>query len=316
MINIKYISTYLPKTYLNEKSLKPKLGKNYKKIIQYTGFKKIFFLSKKIENKEFIFKSLRNFFDKNKINLKEIDSIIFSSHSRDTEMPIMASAIQKKFELKKNMLGYDLPNSCSGFTNGLIHAHSFINSKTVKNVLLICCDFHSKKISKSNYNLLPVIGDGLSCIYITKENKNKFLCDFGIQGENSEILKIDKNQLAMNGMKVFEFAINAVPLTVNRILKKYKKKPSSIDFVVLHQPNKNINEHLIKKLPFLNKKFLINYNFGNLSSASIPANISKNFPNKIIKNKNFLFVGFGSGLSWSSVILKLRNTKIANVKFL
>ena len=140
MINIKYISSYLPKDFLDEAKLKKRLGTNYKKVIQYTGFKKIYFLSKKIKNSEFIFKSINNFLLKSKIDRQKIDSIIFSSHSRDNEMPIFASSIQSNLKLKKNILGYDLPNSCSGFTNGLIHAYSFISSKLVNNVLLICCD--------------------------------------------------------------------------------------------------------------------------------------------------------------------------------
>ncbi len=86
--------------------------------------------------------------------------------------------------------------------------------------------------------------------------------------------------------------------------------------MVLHQPNKNIFENLIKKLSIDNKKFISNYNHGNLSAASIPVNICKNFPNKIIRNKTFLFVGFGSGLSWSSIIMKLNRTKVEKIIYL
>ena len=139
---------------------------------------------------------------------KKIDAIIFSSHSRQNEMPIFAARIQEKFKIKNDIICYDLPGSCSGFTNGLIHASAFLNSGIVKRVLLICADTHSKIAEK---NLIPVIGDGISCIVIKIKKKNYL--DFGVDGKNNDILKIisNKNKLIMNGIKVFEFALTRVP---------------------------------------------------------------------------------------------------------
>ena len=96
---------------------------------------------------QFFFRALDKFF---KIDLehKKIDAIIFSSHSRQNEMPIFAARIQEKFKIKNNIICYDLPGSCSGFTNGLIHASAFLNSGIVKRVLLICADTHSKIAEK------------------------------------------------------------------------------------------------------------------------------------------------------------------------
>ena len=131
----------------------------------------------------------------------------------------------------------------------------------------------------------------------------------------NSILKISRsnNKLTMNGIKVFEFALKRVPETIDNILLKSGIKKNQIDYYSFHQPNKSMFEHIIKKLGLKKKNILSCFDFGNTSAASIPIAICKNFPNKYIKNKLFLFCGFGSGLSWSTVLLKLKNTFVGKV---
>ena len=38
---------------------------------------------------------------------------------------------------RNNIFCFDLPNSCTGFTNGLIHAYSLIKSGVIKNKILL-----------------------------------------------------------------------------------------------------------------------------------------------------------------------------------
>jgi len=151
---------------------------------------------------------------------------------------------------------------------------------------------------------------------IEKNNKNQIKYDYGVDGKNNKILKIENNTLSMDGIKVFEFASNRVPETISRVLNKSKSIKNKIDYVVLHQPNRNIAENLKKRINIHSGNFISNYDHGNLSAASIPVNLSKNFPNKVLENKIFLFVGFGSGLSWSSVIANLYGTKINKIYYL
>ena len=47
-------------------------------------------------------------------------------------MPIFSASIQNKISLRNNILCYDLPNSCSGFTNSLIHAYALVASGLAK----------------------------------------------------------------------------------------------------------------------------------------------------------------------------------------
>ncbi|ARJ47470.1 3-oxoacyl-ACP synthase III family protein [Candidatus Pelagibacter sp. RS39] len=308
MINIEKIYSFIPKNKISQKFIKKKFGdSNFKKIKNYTGFTNLNVLRDNFTEENFFLNALEKFFKMERIN-KKIDMIIFSSHTRKNEMPIFSAKIQEKFEIKNNIICYDLPGSCAGFTNGLIHASAFLTSGIAKNVLLICADAHSKKAEK---NLIPVIGDGISCIVITK-SKTTSLFDFGVDGRNNDILKIDKkkNKLIMNGLKVFEFALNRVPETYQRIIKRYNNR---IDYYCFHQPNKTIHDQLIKKLRINYEKVISCFAHGNTSAPSIPISLSHSFSNKNVNNKVFLFCGFGAGLNWSTVITTFKKTFISKI---
>ena len=309
MIEIKNITSFVPKNFISKNSLKKKVGaKQFDKIFHYTGFRKLHVLPKSQRPEDFFFKSIEKFFELSKLRNKSIDALIFSSHTRVNEMPIFSAKIQSKFKLRNDIICYDLPGSCSGFTNGIIHASAFLNSNLVKNVLLVCADAHSKNINK---NLIPVIGDGLSCILL-KKRKNITQFDFGVDGFENNSLEINNQtkKLSMNGIKIFEFAAKRVPETFMKISKKFNHK---IDFYCFHQPNKSIHDHLVRKLNIDFRKVISTFDFGNTSAASIPISLSQNFSNKEIKNKNFLFCGFGAGLSWSTVVTKIHRAFISKV---
>ena len=311
MINIKHIISIVPKATKKIDDLKNK------KIIKYSGFKKVHILKKK-STSDLVFFGVKKFFQKTKINPYKIDAVIYSSHSRNFEMPIFSASIQNKFSLRNNILCYDLPNSCSGFTNSLVHAYALITSGLAKNLLIICADTHSK-ISKDK-NLKNIIGDACSCIFIEKKANNTFYYDVGVDGKNNNILQIEtknKNKkLNMDGLKVLEFAIKRVPETISKILKKSKLNLKSIDYYSFHQPNKSILEHLIKKLRLDRDKMITTFDYGNTSSPSIPLALSKTFKNKFISNKKFIFCGFGAGLQWSSVITNLKKSFVHKIYYL
>ena len=313
MINIKHIVSAVPKNYLNLEH-----SKKLKKIIRYSGFKRVHILRNNQTPKELINFTISKFFFKTKTDPKNIDALIFSSHTRSEEMPIFSASIQKEFKLRNNIFCYDLPNSCSGFTNALIHSYMLVKSKIAKKILIVCADAHSK-ITK-NVNLTPIIGDGCSCILVENLNKNIFSHDFGVDGNQNNALRIEtkngKKNLVMDGLKVFEFAIKRVPETIKKIVHKSKHKLDRIDYFSFHQPNKTMLSHLLKKLYIKNEKVISTFQYGNTSSPSIPISLSSQFPNKTVNNKKFIFCGFGSGFQWSTVLINLKKTLIYKVYYL
>jgi len=126
---------------------------------------------------------------------------------------------------------------------------------------------------------------------------------------------LSKNKyLKMNGIEVFKFSIFDVFLNISQLIKKFNIKTKYIDFLILHQSNKQIMTHISKKLK-LEKKMLFSLNdFGNTGSASIPLTIVFNKNKFGKKNIKLLISGYGAGLSWSSGCLDLgKNIIIHNL---
>ena len=90
MIDIEKIYSFVPKNKISQRVIKEKFGlENYKKIKNYAGFSNLNVIKNSEKTSQFFFRALEKFF---KIDLehKKIDAIIFSSHSRQNEMPIFA----------------------------------------------------------------------------------------------------------------------------------------------------------------------------------------------------------------------------------
>ena len=81
---------------------------------------------------------------------------------------------------------------------------------------------------------------------------------------------------------------------------------SDIDLIVPHQANYRIVSAAAKKMNYPEEKFYMNLNkLGNTSGASIGLALTEAYENGLVKKgDNLVFVGFGAGLSYASLVLK------------
>ena len=54
-------------------------------------------------------------------------------------------------------------------------------------------------------------------------------------------------------------------------------------------------------------------NFGNSSGASIPTAMTFNFRKNELQDKLICFAGFGVGLTWASILLKIKKLKFNQI---
>ena len=106
----------------------------------------------------------------------------------------------------------------------------------------------------------------------------------------------------MKGQAVFRFAVKAMEDAITEICRNEKISLGEIDWIVPHQANKRIIQHVATKLNIDIKKFYINLNeYGNTSSASIPIALADMKNKELLrKNQRIIMVGFGAGLTWAS----------------
>ena len=110
-------------------------------------------------------------------------------------------------------------------------------------------------------------------------------------------------------MDIFNFALKEVAQNINLLFEWSLTSKEQVDFFVLHQANKLINESVRKKLKIDEGKVPYSIDvYGNTSSASIPLTMCHALKYELIeKEQRLLLCGFGVGFSWGSVLLKTKH---------
>lgn len=299
-----------------------------------TGIKERRVASKSVTCSDLCYAAANDLIEKFKCR-DEVDGIIFVSQSPDYYLPATSIILQDKLKLKKSCLAFDISLGCSGYIYGLSLSASLLQSGQIKKILLLVGDkstFSTNYTDKSTYPLFGDAGTATLLEYNSNEEpwyfnlqsdgsgKNAIIIEHG-QGRNpysseSEIIReIEpgiaraKKDLVLNGMDIFNFALREVSLNINHLLEFSKVKKEEIDYFVLHQANKLINETVRKKLKVEESKIPYSIDlFGNTSSASIPLTMCYAMK-EVLKNTKLklLLSGFGVGYSWGSVILQTEN---------
>ena len=111
--------------------------------------------------------------------------------------------------------------------------------------------------------------------------------------------------MQMDGKAIFDFAVK----TVSKSIKALVEEKGEPDYFLLHQANIRILDIMAKKIDVSRDKFLANMmSYGNTSAASIPILLSENVANETLKlgsDQTILLSGFGGGLTWGSLIVKI-----------
>ena len=101
-------------------------------------------------------------------------------------------------------------------------------------------------------------------------------------------------------------AVDVLKQGIDEILKKSDMTLDDIDYIVCHQANERIINHVKKKYPGHEDKFYINIaEYGNTSAASIPIALDELAQSGCFdKGRKLILAGFGAGLSWSSALIE------------
>lgn len=286
-------------------------------------------------------KAANYFFENNITNRENIDIIIFVSQSPDYFLPSTAIILQDKLKLKKSVLAFDITLGCSGYVYGLSVLAGFMQSGQFKQALLLCGDKSTISTYEGDKSAYPLFGDAgtATLIEYNKDSgdlifnlnsdgsgKNAIIIEHGhsrhpydasseIINEPEPGIKRAKKHLALNGQDIFTFALKEVPPNIHETLNAAGKTIQDMDYLILHQANKLINETIRKKLGLEKEKCPSSIElFGNTSSASIPLTMCYALEQQLSKESlTLLLCGFGVGLSWGSVIVNTSQLSCAKI---
>lgn len=284
-----------------------------------------------------------NFLFSNKLLQKEdIDALVLVTQSPDYFMPPTSNVIQGHLGLKHDMICMDINQGCAGYVIGLFQAFMLLEQEQISKVVLLNADVLSRKISKRDRNSNPLIGDAASVTIIEKTEipgtvfgnlkmngtkydsliipaggfKKPSTQETGMMVEDSAGNFRALDHLVMKGDEVFNFVQCEVPPMIEQLLELGNKNKEDIDYYMFHQPNKFMLNKLADKLGVPREKMPSNIveNFGNASGVSIPTAISFNLGD-LLKSNSYLMclAGFGVGLTWASILMRIENLKFNEI---
>jgi 3-oxoacyl-[acyl-carrier-protein] synthase III len=268
------------------------------------------------------------------IEPSQISVLIFVTQTPDYQLPSTAIILQDKLGLSKDCIAIQVSLGCSGWVLGLSTALTYLNSMKATYGLVLVGDTVTMTKSPLDKSTFPLFGDaGTATLLEREEGATGFKFHIGNDGSGYQTIIIEdggyrnpvslesfkmkerdnggiRNNLQsyLNGDAVFIFGITKAPSSIKSLMQQYSLNEAEIDYLLLHQANKMMNDKIAKKAGFNAEKVPFSLQeFGNTSSASIPLTMVTQIPkltNGICKN---IACGFGVGLSWASVYFETKD---------
>lgn len=254
----------------------------------------------------------------------EIDLVIVASLSPDMPFPSTACLIQSKLGLN-SVTSFDIQAACSGFVYAMEIAEKMMNSSSYRNALIIGSEKISSILDWEDRSTCVLFGDGAGAAVLSKIDEPGYgIIDsiLGADGSHADMLcqpgggaacpasvesvQERKHFLKMNGREVFKSAVRSSTHSINTILERNNLTAEDVTLVVPHQANVRIIEAISSRTNLPMEKIIINLDkFGNTSAASIPLALNQAYEEGMLKKGDtLLFIAFGAGLTWATILLK------------
>lgn len=187
---------------------------------------------------------------------------VWAESNRVTMVPALASVIKGKLRIKNaDCVAYDIVFGCPGWIEGVIQANLLITSGQAKRCLIIGTETLSRVIDPHDRDSM-IYGDGAGAVVVEASTSGKGILSHKTRtfatGHNEHLTMANSNAahsrdpdnkyLKMNGRRVYEFALNYVPLTIRAALDKINLSVTDISKVLIHQANEKMDHAILERL--------------------------------------------------------------------
>jgi len=291
------------------------------------------YLTDELVTSDLAYFSAKNAIESANIDPEKLDYIILAHNFGDVKsgntysdlVPSLAARVKNKLKIKNPFtVAYDIIFGCPGWLQGVIQANYYIKSGDAKLILVIGAEALSR-VSDPHDRDSMIYSDGAGAIVLEAIQSDE---PVGILSHlsrsdtytESNYLWMDNSYnpdkknfgiyLKMNGRKLYEYALNNVPLLVKQCIEKAKLTIDKISKVLLHQANEKMDEAIlqrlfslfnIEKIPDGIMPMIIN-KLGNSSVATIPILLDLILKgmlpsHKISSGENIVLASVGAGMN-------------------
>lgn len=232
------------------------------------------------------------------IDREELDYIIVAHNFGDVKsktiqsdiLPCLASRVKHILRIKNpKCVAYDILFGCPGWIEGVIQAQTYIKAGMAKKCLVIGAETLSRVVDIHDRDSM-IYSDGAGATIIETTNEEggvlahetasytydeAYYLYFGKSYNKN--LDPDTKYIKMHGRKIYEFALNYVPLAMKTCLDNSGVSIKDVKKILIHQANEKMDEQIIKRFYRLYKMPtpenimpMSIHKLGNSSVATIP----------------------------------------------
>ncbi|MBP8041285.1 MAG: ketoacyl-ACP synthase III [Bacteroidales bacterium] len=259
---------------------------------------------------------------------------IKANTNRTDIVPCLAARVKHKLAIQNpKTVVYDLPFGCPGWLQAMIQADYYLRSGDAKKILIIgaevlsrVCDPHDRD------SLLYADGAGaailearesaepLGILAHNTRSDTLLYANMLFMGKSNNPAYTPKDNLflKMNGRKLYQYALETVPLAIKECLEKCSIPLLAIKKTLIHQANGKMDDAIIKRLFGLFGLKEIPENFmpmsiswlGNSSVATLPTLLDLILkkllpPHRIDGGDLLVFASVGAGMNINAVVYKM-----------
>lgn len=272
------------------------------------------------------------------IDPETLDYIIFAHNFGNVKLgaiqtdilPSLAARVKHSLKIKNpRCVAYDILFGCPGWVEGVIQAQAYIRAGMAKRCLVIGAETLSRVVDPHDRDsMIYSDGAGASIIEATNEEggilahetasytyDEAYFLFFGNSFNKTH--DPDVRYIKMYGRKIYEFALNHVPLAMKSCLEKSGVAIEDVKKVLIHQANEKMDEAIIQRFFKLYGKTppervmpMSIHKLGNSSVATVPTLYDLLIKGKLEhqnlnKGDVVIFASVGAGMNINAFVYRV-----------
>ena len=311
-----------------------------RKFEQITGITERRYVTEDLVTSDIAFYAAADALESSKIDRETLDYIILAHNFGDVKannrradfVPSLAARVKQKLEIRNHRtVAYDLIFGCPGWLHGMIQSDYYLKSGDAKRILVIGAEILSRVSDPHDRDSMTYAdGAGATVLEATKSSESVGILSHTERSEAQHAYMLhmdgsDKREgrgeelfLKMQGHKLYEYALGAVPGVVKESIEKAGLSLSNIRKVLLHQANAKMDEAILKRLYRLYQEEKVETHImpmtiswlGNSSVATMPTLLDLLLKGRLenhglARGDNAVFASVGAGMNINSLVYRM-----------
>ena len=247
-------------------------------------------------------------------DVSDVDLIVFASYTPSDTVATTAHIVQREFMIE-NAKAFYISTACSSAVNALEIIQLFFDCGKASKALLLSADRNTTYINQSDPKSGHLWGDAATAFFLSKEkigqNEAQIIDittrGMGHVGKGKEGVYLnpkDEGIVMNNGRDVFTQACTYIAKNTREIIEKNGYSLSDLSYLIAHQANARITNHVVQSLDMPAEKVLNNIEeLGNTGSVSSILVFAQNY-SRFKKDDLICISVFGGGYSLGACLVR------------